>query len=79
VIPPKASGEFIYYMEDVLEVYTRPYNPRYPVVCFDETSKQLVLETQVPIAAESGQVERYDYKWSVMTMSMNAMGYKIYS
>lgn len=43
MIPPQASGEFVYYMEDVLEVYTRPYNPRYPVVCFDETSKQLVL------------------------------------
>lgn len=63
MIPPEASGEFVYYMEDVLEVYTRPYNPRYPVVCFDETSKQLVLETQVPIAAEPGQVERYDYEY----------------
>lgn len=50
-------------MEDVLEVYTRPYDSRYPVVCFDETSKQLVLETQVPLPPEPGQVERYDYEY----------------
>lgn len=50
-------------MEDVLEVYTRPYDSRYPVVCFDETSKQLVLETQVPLPPAPGQVERYDYEY----------------
>jgi hypothetical protein len=50
-------------MEDVLDVYTRPYNPQYPAVCFDETSKQLVLETRVPIPAEPGEVERYDYEY----------------
>lgn len=50
-------------MEDVLEVYTRPYDSQYPVVCFDETSKQLVLETQVPLPPAPGQVERYDYEY----------------
>lgn len=49
MIPPAANAEFVYYMEDVLSVYTRPYDPRYPVVCFDETNKQLVKETQVPL------------------------------
>jgi hypothetical protein len=63
VIPPKATGEFVYYMEDVLSVYTRPYDPRYPVVCFDETSKQLVLEKQVPLPAKPGQPKRYDYEY----------------
>lgn len=50
-------------MEDVLSGYTRPYDPRYPVVCFDETSKQLVRETQVPLPPQPGQPKRYDYDY----------------
>jgi hypothetical protein len=47
-------------MEDVLEVYTRPYDPQYPQVCVDETSKQLVAETRVPIPVAPGRPERVD-------------------
>ena len=50
-------------MEDVLEVYHRPHDPERPVVCLDETSKQLIAETRVPIPAEPGQPERYDYEY----------------
>jgi DDE superfamily endonuclease len=50
-------------MEDVLGVYTRPYDPSHPVVCLDETNKQLVLEKQVPLPAQPGQLERYDYEY----------------
>jgi hypothetical protein len=50
-------------MEDVLSVYTRPHDPQYPVICFDETSKQLVKETQVPLSAKPGQPQRYDYEY----------------
>ena len=50
-------------MEDVLEVYTRPHDPRFPQVCMDETSKQLVGETHVPIAAAPGRPARYDYEY----------------
>ncbi len=50
-------------MEDVLEVYQRPHNPTRPVVCLDETAKQLISETRVPIAAKPGQVARYDYEY----------------
>lgn len=50
-------------MENVLEVYTRPYDPRRPLVCFDEKSKQLVAEVCRPIAARPGQVERCDYEY----------------
>ena len=50
-------------MEDVLEVYTRPYDPDYPVVCFDESSKQLVAEIIEPISMEAGQPQRYDYQY----------------
>jgi hypothetical protein len=50
-------------MEDVLDVYHLPYDPDYPVVCFDESSKQLVAEKRVAVPAEPGQLERYDYEY----------------
>lgn len=50
-------------MEDVLEVYTRPYDPKRPQVCMDEVSKQLVGETRTPIPAAPGQPERCDYEY----------------
>jgi transposase len=63
VIPPQANAEFVCAMEDVLEVYTRPYDPQRPQVCIDETSKQLVAETRRPIPAAPGQPERVDYEY----------------
>jgi hypothetical protein len=59
-IPPKASAEFVCDMEDVLEVYHRPYDPRRPQVRMDETSKQLIGEVREPLPPCPGQVERYD-------------------
>ena len=50
-------------MEDVLEVYQRPHDPACPVVCLDETSKQLIAETRVPIAAKPGRAARFDYEY----------------
>jgi hypothetical protein len=50
-------------MEDVLEVYQRPHDPARPVVCLDETSKQLIAQTRVPIAAKPGQLARVDYEY----------------
>lgn len=50
-------------MENVLEVYQRPYDPKHPVVCMDETSKQLIRETRTPIAAGPGRVTCYDYEY----------------
>ena len=47
-------------MEDVLAIYERPYDPAHPVVCLDETSRQLLGETRPPIPAASGQVARHD-------------------
>src|SRR5262249_45488721 len=51
VIPPKANSAFVAAMEDVLAVYTRPRDGDCPLVCLDETSKQLIAETRVPICA----------------------------
>ncbi len=50
-------------MEDVLEVYRRPYDPNRPQVCMDESSKQQTQEVRTPIAPEPGQVERYDTEY----------------
>ena len=50
-------------MEKVLEVYKRPYNAKCPVVCMDESPKQLIGETKTPIAAKSGSEEKYDYEY----------------
>ena len=60
MIPPKASAAFVANMEDVLDVYHRPYDPRRPVVCLDETFKQLIGEVREPLPAAPGRVERYD-------------------
>jgi hypothetical protein len=50
-------------MEDVLEVYHRPHDPEYPVVCVDETSKQLISETRIPIKVKPGKPARHDYEY----------------
>jgi hypothetical protein len=51
-------------MEDVLEVYHRPQDPACPVVCLDETSKQLISETRQPIPQKPGRPERHDYEYA---------------
>ena len=50
-------------MEDVLDVYKRPYDPKRPNVCLDETSKQLIGEARTPVPARPGQPARYDYEY----------------
>ncbi len=62
-IPPKQNAEFVWKMEDVLDVYRRPYDARRPQVCLDETSKQLIGETRTPIPATCGREARYDYEY----------------
>ena len=58
VIPPEQDGDFVAAMEDVLDVYERPYDPKRPVVCMDEQSRQLIGEERIPIPAKPGQVQR---------------------
>lgn len=57
------SGEFVARMEDVLDLYEQPYDPKRPTVGFDETSKQLVKDKMSPIPQRPGQVKRYDYEY----------------
>ncbi|HKM83413.1 MAG TPA: transposase, partial [Candidatus Acidoferrum sp.] len=63
MIAPEASAAFVANMEDVLEVYQRPRDPKRPLVCLDETSKQLIVETRKPILAKPGQPARHDYEY----------------
>lgn len=62
-IPPEQNAEFVCAMENVLEVYKRPYDPKHPVVCMDEKPKQLVKETRRPMACSRGRPECFDYEY----------------
>jgi hypothetical protein len=63
VIPPKHNATFVYHLEDVLEVYQRPYDEARPLVCFDEQPTQLIREVREPLPPLPGQPERYDYEY----------------
>jgi hypothetical protein len=63
VIPPKADSEFVASMEQVLDVYARPYDSRYPVLCMDEQPIQLLKETREPIAGTKEHPRRVDYEY----------------
>ncbi|MDO8997319.1 MAG: IS630 family transposase [Sediminibacterium sp.] len=63
VIPPEKSSEFVANMEHVLDVYKRPYDKNYPVICMDESPKQLIDETRASIPMRRGQDARVDYEY----------------
>jgi transposase len=60
---PKIDGEYVARMENVLDLYAEPPDPKYPVVCLDESPVQLIGEVREPIAAAPGQIERVDYEY----------------
>ncbi len=60
---PEASAEYVARMEEVLDLYEQPYDPKRPLVCFDEGLKQLIEETRPGLPAQSGKSERYDYEY----------------
>jgi hypothetical protein len=62
-LPPEQDAEFVCAMEDVLDVYHRPYDEKRPLIALDESSKQLIGETVQPLPAEPGQPERFDYEY----------------
>src|SRR6185312_7069332 len=59
---PEVDGTYVARMEDVLDLYAKPADPKRPVVCFDE-SRQLIGEVRQPVPAVSGQLERYDCEY----------------
>jgi len=60
---PQVSAEFVYHMEDVLELYAEPEDPLRPRVCFDERPCQLISHVRKPIPVKPGQRPRYDYEY----------------
>jgi hypothetical protein len=64
VIPPLENSDFVAHMELVLDVYKTPYNPLLPVVCMDESPKQLIKQTRVPIACKPAKPARQDYEYA---------------
>jgi len=62
-LPEAPSADFVAAMEDVLEVYHRPYDPSRPVVCMDEASKQLIAEVREPLPCQPGSVAKYDSEY----------------
>lgn len=63
MIPPEQNGSFVANMEMVLDVYKRPFDSRFPVVCMDESPKQLIGETKIPIPVSKGRPAKYDYEY----------------
>lgn len=62
MIPPDANADFVCQMEEVLTTYQRPFNPRHPVVCMDESPCQLIGETRKPFTDSHG-IEHVDYEY----------------
>lgn len=60
---PAVSSQFVAAMEETLDLYATPYDPKHPKVNFDESSKQLIKETRTPLPALPGQPERFDYEY----------------
>ena len=63
---PSVGAEFVWRMEDVLDLYEEPRDEKRPVVCFDEMPYQMVEEKRAPLAPEPGKPERYDYEYKRM-------------
>lgn len=63
MIPPESNAEFVANMEEVLEIYERPYNACVPVVCMDEQPVQLTKEVRAPIQATQSHPKRIDYEY----------------
>lgn len=63
MIPPDQNGSFVANMEMVLDVYKRPFDQLHPIICMDESPKQLISETRKPIPASPGRSAKYDYEY----------------
>lgn len=64
MIPPEQNGSFVANMEMLLDIYKLPYDRRHPVVGMDESPKQLIAETRIPIPGSPGQPAKYDYEYT---------------
>jgi hypothetical protein len=63
IIPPLQNSQFVANMEQILDVYKRQYNKDFPVICMDESPKQLIKETRIPLPMKPGQEAREDFEY----------------
>ena len=63
VYPGGERAEFVWRMEEVLDLYEEPYDSKRPLVCFDEMPYQMVAQTRTPVPAKPGRAMRYDYEY----------------
>ena len=71
MIPPEQNADFVAHMEDILEVYQRPYDAEHPLVCMDEQPTQLIREIRPEIPAAPGCPARYDYEYERAGTAVN--------
>jgi transposase len=76
VLPPKANAGFVAAMEDVLDVYARPYDPKRPQVCIDEGGKQLIGDVRPPLPVRPGTSRREDYEYERRGMANLFMAFE---
>jgi hypothetical protein len=62
VIPPEQNAQFVWRMEEILDLYEEPYDPKKPVVCFDERPCQLLAEVRESLASKPGKPKRLDFE-----------------
>ncbi len=63
VIPPLENSDFVAHMEMVLDIYKMPYDQAFPVICMDESPKQLIKQTRLPMEAKKGSDRKEDYEY----------------
>lgn len=63
MLPKLENSGFVAHMEQVLDVYKEPYDPHYPVICMDESPKQLIGEPRIPIPMKPGSIRKEDYEY----------------
>ncbi len=63
MIPPEQNAQFVWRMEEILDLYEEPYDPKKPMVCFDERPCQLLAEVYDPLPMEPGRIKRFDSEY----------------
>ncbi len=76
MIPPKKSAQFVWRMEEVLDLYEEPYDPLRPVVCFDERPCQLLADVRDPLPVGPGRPERHDHEYERRGMAHVSMAFE---
>lgn len=78
VIPPRKSAAFVWRMEEVLDLYEQPYDPRSPMICFDEHPCQMLGEVRDPLPMVPGKVRRFDSEYRTRRHGLRTRGFRAF-